>query len=111
MTNHTKEYQRDWYIKNADRIRPRKRVEMQRKRDANPGWAKGIPREWYYAMKLRQNGVCKICNRERKLDIDHDHYTGEVRGLLCRPCNVAIGNLGDNVTGLSRAFAYVEDRL
>ena len=41
---------------------------------------------------------------ERRLHVDHNHATGEVRGLLCRNCNSAIGKLGDNfVTVLAAA--------
>ena len=38
-----------------------------------------------------QDGRCAICLREptdsRRLDIDHDHKTMQVRGLLCHTCN------------------------
>lgn len=37
-----------------------------------------------------QGGVCAICGRPpgtRQLNIDHDHRTGLVRGLVCHVCN------------------------
>jgi hypothetical protein len=53
---------------------------------------------------------CGICDRppgpNRRLDRDHDHKTGEPRGLLCHRCNRA---LPDWVTidWLRRAIAYL----
>lgn len=58
----------------------------------------GLSLERYYEMFAAQNGVCAICKnpgRPRKsefleprlLDVDHDHVTGKVRGLLCNSCN------------------------
>ena len=56
-----------------------------------------------------QGGQCAICKESREvLDVDHDHETGTVRGLLCRGCNTAIGKLGDSVSGLARALRYLE---
>ena len=47
-----------------------------------------------------QGGVCMICKEprpeERTLHVDHDHETGEIRGLLCFRCNNAIGDLRDD---------------
>lgn len=46
-------------------------------------------------MIREQEGKCKICNIEFKdrnfVDIDHDHITGRVRGILCRKCNIGLG--------------------
>jgi len=63
---------------------------------------------------------CEICKEElytggsgpgrshnRQRQIDHDHDTGKIRGVLCWNCNTAIGKLGDDVAGLERALAYL----
>lgn len=51
--------------------------------------------EEYDEMLLEQEGVCWICKRapksNRRLSVDHDHDTGQVRGLLCTKCNTTLG--------------------
>lgn len=50
----------------------------------------GISASHYFYLLDKQDGCCAICrghNGERRLDVDHDHNTGAVRGLLCHRCN------------------------
>jgi hypothetical protein len=51
--------------------------------------------------------VCPLCRTPEKLEIDHDHVTGKVRGRLCCSCNTALGRLGDNIKGLKKAITYL----
>lgn len=75
----------------------------------------GLTPEDYNRMVEDQGGNCAICLREGVLDpgslmrlgVDHNHRTGKVRGLLCRPCNRAIGIFGDDAAVLDRAAAYL----
>lgn len=69
--------------------------------------------EQYDALVEEQLGFCAICHRNpgpRGLDVDHDHRTGEVRGLLCSRCNTGLGLFADLPLFLYRAAAYLEDR-
>lgn len=53
----------------------------------------GIGLEEYNLLLESQDGKCAICRVEPKklsLSVDHDHDTGEVRGLLCPRCNRAV---------------------
>lgn len=66
-------------------------------------------------MLANQHGVCAICrNHERvanrKLAVDHDHVTNEIRGLLCFSCNNGIGKFGDSIELLHAAIKYLEGR-
>ena len=73
----------------------------------------GITLAEYDRMYEEQNGVCKICHlpqeskRNTRLCVDHNHTTGEVRGLLCDSCNRAIGLLKDDPRLLDRAAEYL----
>ncbi|MDX3260741.1 endonuclease VII domain-containing protein [Streptomyces sp. MI02-2A] len=58
-----------------------------------------------------QDGRCAICQRatgaSRKLSVDHNHKTGEVRGLLCRVCNNLLGHARDSTEFFDRAKQYL----
>lgn len=58
-------------------------------------------------MLAEQDGRCKICGQLKKLNVDHDHATGEVRGLLCHGCNVGIGFFRDSPELLRSAIDYL----
>lgn len=73
----------------------------------------GLSLEKYDELLSFQNGVCFICHRNDfrySLAVDHDHKTGEVRGLLCKGCNRdLLGALHDNIEALKRAIDYLEN--
>ena len=72
----------------------------------------GITRADYWNLYRHQDGACYICRRAtgktRRLTVDHDHATGLVRGLLCRPCNTMLGHLRDSIAAFQRAIDYLE---
>jgi hypothetical protein len=71
----------------------------------------GITAEDYSYMLEQQQGGCAICFQENptgnRLAVDHNHDTGEVRGLLCSRCNTGLGQFGDNVDNLEAAIDYL----
>jgi hypothetical protein len=71
----------------------------------------GIDVEDYERMLEEQNGACFICGKQpennRALDIDHNHSTGKVRGLLCSNHNRALGLMGDDVVLLLKSIEYL----
>lgn len=71
----------------------------------------GVTLEQYDKMFEEQGGVCAICSgvnkNGRRLAIDHNHNTGEIRGLLCANCNIGIGMLKENVNILCSAISYL----
>ena len=69
----------------------------------------GISESDYTEMLSKQNGLCCICAEplERDISVDHNHKTWEVRGLLHRRCNAALGGFRDSVESLKRAIVYL----
>lgn len=64
--------------------------------------------EYWFASACHLCGSPDPKDRRGKFQIDHCHSTGVIRGALCMPCNVGIGNLQDNPDLLRRAADYVE---
>lgn len=71
-----------------------------------------VPEEEFQRLLRLQGGGCGICGgqspRGERLDVDHDHETGAVRGLLCRDCNLGLGKLGDDLPALRRVRTYLK---
>ena len=68
---------------------------------------------WDWALLFNsQDGKCAGCGARLRFDettcVDHAHETGRVRGLLCRDCNLCLGNVRDNPGTLKRLVAYLE---
>jgi hypothetical protein len=97
------ENNKKWHIKNKDR---RKNLYLQREYN--------ITLEKYNKIFIEQNGCCAICGIHQSqlnvsLHVDHNHINNEVRGLLCYPCNSALGALkADNgLDLLNKAIDYI----
>lgn len=69
--------------------------------------AYGITPELRDSLSEKQGHVCAICLKNRPLQVDHCHKTGDIRGLLCFQCNTAIGKLQENVETVIRAAEYL----
>lgn len=73
----------------------------------------GITLEQYNKLFDQQDGKCCVCDKhqsesKRALAVDHDHETGEIRGLLCDNCNRGIGLLGDSISLLEKTIVYLK---
>jgi hypothetical protein len=107
----------EWRIQNPERYK-----ENQRRLRETPEY-KRYQREYhlnrkygltigdYERMLADQFGGCAICGRpepeDGSLHVDHDHETGAVRGLLCFPCNQAIGAFEEQLDLLTAALRYL----
>jgi predicted nucleic acid-binding Zn ribbon protein len=71
------------------------------------------PEEWSAALAA-QDGRCAICRsadwpgKDNRPHADHDHVTGQFRGILCGNCNNGIGMLGEDPSRLRAAADYLE---
>lgn len=105
-------YQRDYYAGlGPEKLRAYRRAYRMRHPEAislRKAYEIGISGAQYDAMFVAQNGLCAICSEpNNKLNVDHDHAGGEVRGLLCRRCNLGLGQFRDNPEFLRRAEQYI----
>ncbi len=64
--------------------------------------------EQYYELLELADYRCAICGTTGKLDIDHDHKTGKIRGMLCHNHNAGIGMLDDDPALVRKAAEYLE---
>lgn len=79
----------------------------------------GLSKTDFMSLYEQQHGCCAICKTPIKIlddfssvsdiaRVDHNHTTGEVRGLLCHGCNAAIGLFKENTTAIRLAAEYLE---
>lgn len=102
------EYHRRYYRENGERYKNKHFKDKY-----------GITLADYDRMSEAQDHKCAICGGAearlvrvqradtRRLSVDHDHATGEVRALLCGDCNVGLGAFKDDAARLMRAVAYL----
>jgi len=99
--------------RNKDRLKPWcKDCSAHRHRLAKYG----LTPDQYGEMFEAQGGVCAICHKPETrlcstgevspLVIDHNHYTGEVRALLCHDCNLSYGLLKEDHSRILALLAY-----
>lgn len=117
LSEYTKRYDR------ASGVRPHCK-ECQRKIDAykrttekgkakyrNSSWKQqgiNITYEEYKIKYEKVKGYCEICNKQfPSLCVDHNHTTGEIRGLLCTSCNLGIEQFKETQSMLYNAIDYL----
>jgi hypothetical protein len=93
-----------WRVRNRDRrLKQLREIHLRNKFGLTP--------QEYDRILEAQGGVCALCERPPtpgiSLHVDHDHATGEIRGLLCMRCNNALGLFGEDPDLLKRAARYV----
>ena len=74
----------------------------------------GLTYEQWERIREAESFSCMICGITeieigKKLDVDHCHDSGKVRGVLCNPCNTMLGHARDNVAILYAAVAYLQE--
>jgi hypothetical protein len=76
-------------------------------------WGAKVDHEWYDEMLSAQEWCCASCGdsllemRPQQVHVDHDHLTGEGRGVLCGRCNIMMGMALDSVHRLLLGADYL----
>lgn len=99
---------KEWYANNKDKASATSREYRLKNKY-------GLSKEDYFVLGEKQNWKCAICGSKdsrnknsSNLSVDHNHITGEVRGLLCHPCNAGIGYLQEDIEIMKNSIAYLQ---
>jgi hypothetical protein len=100
--NHT-DYTREWGRKHPES-----------KKNSHLKSRYGITLDQFKEIELKQNGLCAICDQPLPVNpkfhqVDHNHRTNHLRGILCFSCNRLIGACGENYLILAKAIDYLMD--
>lgn len=119
-----------WKLKNREKLLQQGRASYKRNADKRRAYSRnfyrnnrqkeldrirfrkyGISGDDFRKLLKKQKGKCPICGRSlvKNPSVDHDHATGEIRGLICNLCNLAIGNAGDSPDRLRAMARYLEE--
>ncbi len=115
---------RAWEKRHSEAAREitQRNYRRHRNRKLDSAWERSLKRLYgidaadYAALLKKQEGKCAICKAaknnkgKQRFDVDHDHKTGIVRGLLCSRCNRKLGFLDDNAFVVS-ALKYLRGEL
>ena len=99
---------RQKWIKNS----PEKyQKQKEKSREINRFKGTGFTKEDFEAKLKEQDYKCGVCGTDdpgkTNWHADHCHVTGNKRGVLCMPCNTALGFLNDNIDTLASAIKYL----
>jgi len=64
-----------------------------------------------YDKRMSTSDCCEICGSKESLCYDHCHITKDFRGVLCRTCNLGLGQLGDTLESIQKVVAYLSKEL
>ncbi len=115
-------YDKEYYAKNTEK---RKKYSLKY-HYAHRDQIKKYKEKYFYYKKYNlsleelsiiltaQNNKCAICksnfSKRNVPCIDHDHNTGQIRGILCRKCNLGLGLFNDNKELIISAFGYLDGK-
>lgn len=112
------EYHRLWRKKNPESFKKSQykfKTSDHGKRSVKNTYLKshfGITIEEYDALLIKQQHKCAICGKHQSelyqsFDVDHNHETKKVRGLLCNQCNQGIGYLQESIEIITKSLEYL----
>lgn len=101
-----------WRAANPDRVKAHDARKYQKRRDVIRAKRLGVSveevRRW---LAIGQCEACRVPFKNGDGYIDHDHATGRIRGLLCNPCNLALGVALEDLSRLEGLTEYAKARV
>lgn len=97
-------------MRDREKEKKRHREYMKERRASNPDAVRINWERHKYGMAKEDFAYkcCWVCGSKDRLHIDHCHSSGNVRGLLCHGCNIALGCLADDADRIVRLKLYLE---
>jgi hypothetical protein len=95
----------------SERIRQYRKRNPDKVLDATLRRKFGVGIEIYTKLLEEQSGACAVCKvsfDDTVPNVDHNHTTQKMRGLLCMNCNIALGHVKDSVEVLESAIEYLK---
>ena len=123
----TNKRRRELRKENPEEAKAQSREASRKWRERHPEDGKEYRKNWhllkkynitikdYDTMLAKQDNRCAMCGTDKAggnqniFHVDHDHDTGEVRGLLCINCNIGIGYFKDSIERLEQAINYLNN--
>lgn len=98
-STNVKAHQKEYRVASQGKIAERKRMKLY-----------GVSPDCFQLMLAVQQNACNICKEpfSKPPHVDHDHKTGEVRGLLCSRCNQGLGLFRESIEFLDNAKEYLQ---
>jgi hypothetical protein len=109
---HLREWDKKYYWSSPERRKRHRRNDFE----ARLLKKYNISYEEFVHLLEAQDGKCAICgdilldkptSGKKMPSVDHNHSTGEVRGILCQRCNVGLGLFRDDICFLANAIEYL----
>ncbi len=74
----------------------------------------GVPEHLFESLETKRQGSCCICGAPPDVQkynhtVDHDHTSGDFRGILCHRCNTAVGLLKDDPERCEAMAEYLQN--
>lgn len=113
-----REYLSGWRKKNIERIKKSEKLYKLSHPEGHKAnslkYAYGATLEEYYKLMHRAKNKCEVCGkrsgrlRQQKLNLDHNHATKKLRGILCGSCNRGLGYFKDSIVLLQKMIKYLK---
>ena len=91
---------------NRERRRKNKHEYLEKNRAYRCKNIYGITLNEYYK-RMATSDCCEVCDSKELLSYDHCHDTMKFRGVLCRKCNMSLGQLGDTLESIEKVLFYL----
>jgi hypothetical protein len=102
LTPQWKEYRKSWRLQNKDKVAAQNKRSEQTRRAWRYRTEYKANLEHYNKVFIEQKGLCALCEKPQNMfkyrfAMDHNHKTGEIRGLLCFTCNTRLAVIEDSL--------------